>query len=102
MTSTTEARVAAIESELGAERTHLATKADIAALRGATKADIAALRGATKADIAALRGATKADIAELRGATKADSAELRTDIAKLSRCADCGRRRPRWPSSPRR
>ena len=74
MTSTTEARVAAIESELGAERTHLATKADIAALRGAT----------TKADIAALRGATKADIAELRGATKADSAELRTDIAKLS------------------
>ena len=62
MTSTTEARVAAIESELGAERTHLATKADIAALRGATKADIA----------------------ELRGATKADSAELRTDIAKLS------------------
>ena len=36
----------------------------------ATKADIAELRGATKADIAELRGATKADIAELRGEMK--------------------------------
>ena len=34
MTTTTEERVARVESELAAERPHLATKADIAELRG--------------------------------------------------------------------
>ncbi len=38
---------------------HLATKADIAALRGELKTDIAALRGELKADIAELKGSLK-------------------------------------------
>lgn len=42
---------------------HLATKADVEALRTATKADIETLRVATKTDIEALRTATKADLA---------------------------------------
>ena len=38
---------------------HLATKADIAELRGEFKADIAELRGEFKADIAELKGSLK-------------------------------------------
>ena len=38
---------------------HLATKADIAALRGELKTEIAALRGELKADIAELKGSLK-------------------------------------------
>ena len=52
--------------------TNMATKADIAALRG----DSATLRADTKADIAALRG----DSATLRADTKADIAALRADL----------------------
>ncbi len=52
--------------------TNMATKADIAALRG----DSATLRADTKADIAALRG----DSATLRADTKADIAGLRADL----------------------
>jgi ribosomal protein L10 len=61
----------------------LATKADIADLRGATRADIADLRGATREAIAELRESTKADIAELRGATQTDIAELRGEIRRV-------------------
>ena len=52
--------------------TNMATKADIAALRG----DSATLRADTRADIAALRG----DSATLRADTKADIAGLRADL----------------------
>ena len=52
--------------------TNMATKADIAALRG----DSATLRADAKADIAALRG----DSATLRAETKADIASLRADL----------------------
>ena len=57
MTETTDLteRVSRIE---GAYE-HLATKADIAALRGEVKTEIAALRGELKADIAELKGSLK-------------------------------------------
>jgi hypothetical protein len=45
---------------------HVATKADIADLRGELKADIADLRGELKADIADLRGELKTDIINLQ------------------------------------
>ncbi len=61
----------------------LATKADLAELRGATKADLVELRGATKADLAELRGATKADLAELGGAVKGAIAELRGELKRV-------------------
>ncbi len=38
---------------------HLATKADIAALRGELKTDIAALRGELKAELGELKGSIK-------------------------------------------
>ncbi|MDE0698278.1 MAG: DUF1640 domain-containing protein [Boseongicola sp.] len=76
----------------------VATKADLAELRGAMTHDMAELRGAMTHDMAELRGAMthdmaelrselKTDMAELRGELKADMAalrgELRTDIADL-------------------
>ena len=89
-----EAAVSIVRDAAGAGRDDLATKADIAALKGnvdalrtATKADIAELQAATKADIAELQAATKADIAELQAATKANIAELqaatKANIAEL-------------------
>ena len=59
--------------------TNMATKADIAALRG----DSATLRADAKADIAALRADAKADIAALRGDSAALRAETKADIASL-------------------
>ncbi len=59
---------------------HLATKSDIAELRGEMKADNAALRGEMQAGNAALRGEFKADIAELRNEMKADNAALRGEM----------------------
>ena len=71
-----EALAAQLRFAAGADHADLATKADIAALKG----DIEALRTETKADIAALRTETKAGIAELRAATQADIAELETRL----------------------
>jgi benzoyl-CoA reductase/2-hydroxyglutaryl-CoA dehydratase subunit BcrC/BadD/HgdB len=51
----------------------------------ATKEDIAHLRGEVKEDIAHLRGEVKEDIAHLRGEVKEDIASLRFDIAKLDK-----------------
>ena len=55
---------------------HLASKADLAALRGEVKADLADLRGELKADTAELQGELKADTADLRGDLKAAIASL--------------------------
>jgi hypothetical protein len=60
--TTMEERVSRIEG--GYE--HLATKADIAELRGATQADIAELRGATQASIAELRGEIRGSLLAIR------------------------------------
>ena len=60
MTTPIEERLARLE---GAYE-HLATKGDIADLRGELKGDIADLRGELKGDIADLRGELKADIAK--------------------------------------
>ena len=72
--------------------TNMATKADIAALRG----DSATLRADTKADIAALRGDsatlradTKADIAALRGDSATLRADTKADIAALRGAQPC-------------
>ncbi len=73
---------------------HLATKSDIAELRGEMQAGNAALRGEFKADIAELRnemqagnaelrGEMQAGNAELRGEMKADNAALRTEMANM-------------------
>lgn len=61
----------------------LATKADLAELKGVIKADIMRLEGATKADIMRLEGATKADIARLEGSVKSEIAELRGEVKRL-------------------
>ena len=61
----------------------LATKADLAELRGATKADLVELRGATKADLAELGGAVKGAIAELRGELKRVEAEMKVLLKVL-------------------
>ena len=65
----------------------VATKADLAELRGAMTHDMAELRGAMTHDMAELRGAMTHDMAELRGAMTHDMAELRselkTDMAEL-------------------
>src|SRR5271155_1006986 len=58
----------------------LAPKDDLANL--ATKTDLADLRGATKMDLADLRAATKMDLADLRAATKLDLAEVKSDLLK--------------------
>ena len=99
-----EAAVSMVRDAAGADLANLATKADVAALKGdidalrtATKADIAALKGdidalrtETKADIAALKGdidalrtETKADIAALKGDIDALRTETKADIAAL-------------------
>ena len=90
--------VDALEHRMTSE---LATKADVAELRGETKMEFAAVKAditelrsetktefaAVKAEIAELRAATKADITTLRSETKADLtreiAGVKLDIAKL-------------------
>ncbi len=66
---------------------HLATKADLEALRIATKADLEALRIATKADLEALRIATKADLTDemlsLRNDMKMYSEKAREDSDRI-------------------
>ena len=59
MTETTDLDLTERASRLEGTYEHLATKADIAELRGEFKADIAALRGELKADIAELKGSLK-------------------------------------------
>ena len=101
-----EALAAQLRFAAGADHADLATKADIAALKGdiealrtETKADIAALKGGiealrteTKGDIEALRTETKADIAELRAATHADIAELETRLRAAAQADIAGLR----------
>ena len=52
----------------------LATRTDLADLRGELRADIAEFRGEMRTDMADLRGELRADIAEFRG-------EMRTGMA---------------------
>ena len=75
--------VDALEHRMTSE---LATKADVAELRGETKmefaavkADITELRSETKTEFAAV----KADVAELRSETKMEFAAVKADIAEL-------------------
>jgi hypothetical protein len=74
-----EAQVAALAhhvlSDLAttADLAHLATKADVAELKG----DLAEFKLATKADIADLKG----DLHEFKLATKADLAEMKYDLS---------------------
>jgi hypothetical protein len=55
---TTEERLSRLEGVYE----HLATKDDLATLRGELKADVAALRGEQKADMAELKGELTAEI----------------------------------------
>lgn len=57
----------------------VATKADIAGLRG----EVAAMKGELKTDITGLRGELKADIAAVHGELKADIANLRGEMALI-------------------
>ncbi len=70
---------AVVDTLAGAFSDTVATKADMAEVRGElaeVKAEIASLSAATKADIAALEAATKSDIAEV----KAEIANLRAEM----------------------
>ena len=73
--TTTEERLSRLEG--GYE--HVATKADIASVRGELKAEIAALRGELKTDIADVR----TEIAATRGELKTDIADVKTEVAAL-------------------
>ncbi len=60
--------------------THLATRADIEAMKAPTKADIESAKTATKADIESVKAATKADIEALKVETKANIDGLRLEM----------------------
>ena len=78
-----EALAAQLRFAAGADHADLATKADIAALKG----DIDALRTETKGNITELRADTQADLAELesriRSAIQADMAGLRAELGTV-------------------
>ena len=76
-----EAAVSMVRDAAGADREHLATKADLAELKAELKGDVEALRAATKADLAELKGDLKADLAELKGDVEALRAATKADLA---------------------
>ena len=78
-----EAAVSMVRDAAGADREHLATKADLAELKAELKGDVEALRAATKADLAELKGDLKADLAELKGDIEALRASTKADLAGL-------------------
>ena len=61
----------------------LATKEDLANLKGELKEDLANLKGELKGDLAILKGALKGDIANLEGEPKGDLANARMEIANV-------------------
>ncbi|MDP4021945.1 DUF1640 domain-containing protein [Methylobacterium sp. NEAU 140] len=77
----TKGDIAAVRGDI--EALKIQTQADIEALKLSTKAGIEALGLSTKADLDALRLSTKADLDALRLSTKAD-----LDVVKLSTKAD--------------
>ena len=80
-----EAAVSMVRDAAGADREHLATKADLAELKAELKADLAELKAELKADLAELKG----DVEALRASTKADLAALETRLrADLATKAD--------------
>jgi hypothetical protein len=79
-----------IDSTLTATLPHLATKAEMADLRGEIKAEVADLRGELKAEIGDLRGevttqiaSVRAEIAGLRTAGQADFASVKSELAVI-------------------
>ena len=82
-----EAGLAAMQLDVEIIKRTMATKEDVAMLKGSAKVDIAELKAETSASIADLKTETKADIADLKAETKADIAELKAetkaDIAEL-------------------
>jgi len=81
----TDARLAGLEQSVAVIQSTMAAKDDVAALKAqmkaiATREDLAALRGELKADNAALRAELKADNAALRAELKADNAALRDEL----------------------
>lgn len=59
---------------------HLATKADLAELRGDIRTEMAELRGELRADNATLRGDMTTDNAKLRGDLKDEISNLRIEL----------------------
>ncbi len=62
---------------------HLATKADLAELRGDMRTEMAELRGELRAEHATLRGEMTTDNANLRSELKEDIAALATKVGEL-------------------
>ena len=60
---------------------HVATKADLAELRGSLREAMAEFRGSVHEELAEFRGSVHKDMAEFRGSIHKDMANLRTDIA---------------------
>jgi len=58
-------------------------KEDLANLKGELKEDLANLKGELKGDLAILKGALKGDIANLEGEPKGDLANARMEIANV-------------------
>lgn len=75
---TTEERLSRLEGVYE----HLATKDDLATLRGELKADVAALRGEQKADMAELKGEITADMANLKGELTAEIRAMEVRLIK--------------------
>ena len=75
---TTEERLSRLEGVYE----HLATKDDLATLRGELKADVAALRGEQKADMAELKGELTADMANLKGELTAEIRAMEVRLIK--------------------
>ena len=65
---------------LNAPFEHLATKADLAAMRGDIRTEMAELRGELRADNATLRGEMTTDNAKLRGELKDEISNLRSEL----------------------
>ena len=65
---------------LNAPFEHLATKADLAAMRGDIRTEMAELRGELRADNATLRGDMTTDNAKLRGELKDEISNLRSEL----------------------
>ncbi len=77
-----EIGLAAMQLDVEIIKRTMATKEDVAVLKGSVKADIADLKAETTANIAGLKAETKADIAELKADMKVKMAELEAKISE--------------------
>jgi ribosomal protein L29 len=89
--------VEALDAEFERRDATLASRADIADLRGELKIEIADLRGELKVEIADLRSELKIEIADLRIEVAGLRSEVKIEVASLrSQVADAKSELIRW------